>query len=126
MATGTKIGLILAGILGLVGCFLPLVDLQGHAVSFWDLHEHQLLSTLIVLAGYALGAAMGVASLVRAPMQKWQAQLAFAGFAVAGIKFARHFYNVFGELSVGGILMLVAAGLGLVCGGIAIAKPESA
>ncbi len=126
MQTSLKIALVVTGIVGLVACFLPLVEVAGKSVSFWDFHEQQLFNTLIVIAGYGLGAAMGGMSLAKPPIQSWQSQLALAGFALAGIKFVRSFWDALSNLAVGGMLMLGCAVVGLIAAGVLMAKPETA
>jgi hypothetical protein len=74
-----KFGVLLSGVAGLVGCFLPFAP-AGQ--SLWDLHVEQMFVTLLVLGGFALAILVAVIAIARPPILRWQALLAMVGFVV--------------------------------------------
>jgi hypothetical protein len=93
-------------VIGLVGCFLPLVG--GHAVSLFDLHRVTWGAWLIVAAFAAPALAAwrgtpGVAALV-----------ALAGFGYLGLRLGPHSADLVLRAGIGGKLIGVAVVGGLI------------
>ena len=74
-----KYGVLLSGLAGLVGCFLPFAPAGA---TLWSLHDKQMVPTVLVLVGFALATLVAVMAIVRAPILRWQALVAMVGFVV--------------------------------------------
>ena len=48
--------------------------------------EHDMVTTLFIVGGFAVAALMGLLALFKPPFESWQATAALAGFVVVGIK----------------------------------------
>lgn len=118
-----KFGLIVCGVLGVIGAFLPMVKMGSASISLWDLKGLPGGSgqVYLTLAGFVLGIAMGAAAL-KGPLKRWQSGVAAAGFALSTVKLR----GSFGDGAIGAKLMFLAAIVGLVVAIVTIVKPEKA
>lgn len=120
-----KVMILAFGILGIVSMFIPT---QG----FTLFSLFKLLGTgqlVIMLLAFGLPAAMGGLALSKPPIQKWQAGVALAGFALASYKLEvwKIFKDFGGLFKVVPMLLIVVAAIGgLVVSILALAKPETA
>jgi len=121
-----KIGVLAAGLIGLIGCFLPFVSESGISMSFWGMKALMGGQTYLVMAGFVVGLVMGAMAMAKAPMQRWQAIVALVGFAFVVFKFRGGFLDLITHGAIGAKLMGLAAIAGLVLSGLCIAKPEEA
>lgn len=117
-----KLGVLIFGAVGLLGCFLPLASEQGLSMSLWDMHSLAMGQTLMVLLGFALPLVMGVLAL-KGSMQRWQAIVSIAGFAFVIFKFRGGFIDLITHGAIGAKLMGIAAIVGLVSAIVCVAKP---
>lgn len=114
--------ILLFGVLGLVGMFLP----NGPLPSVFSLFmEASKLDLLLLLAGFALPAAAAAGALNKPAA--WQALVALAGFALVCIKMhiwelAPHVLDV----PLGLKLITVGAAGGLIASIVGLVKPENA
>ena len=120
-----KLGVLLCGVVGLIGCFLPMMSGEGISVSLWDAHSADMGGVLMVLIGFGLGAAMG-AMAMKAGMQRWQAIVALLGFALVLVKLRSGFFDMIAHGAIGAKLMGLAALAGAVLSALCVAKPEQA
>lgn len=95
--------LILAfGVLGLVGCFLPLVP----GLSWFDMrHLDQGWTVWLVVAAFALPAYVGA---TRSESDRTAAIVALSCFGYLGYKFGTGVFDLVFHASIGGIMMGVA------------------
>src|SRR5262245_40476483 len=100
-----KRGIALFGLIGLIGCFLPL----GLGISWFDLRELDSVVYLVMLA-YAVPTVVGLTATSK--LGVWAAAGAFGYIAV---KFGLDSFTLFTHASIGGIMM----GVGLVGGVVA-------
>lgn len=108
-------------VFGAAGLALTLVELDAVRASFAQAPLH----TILVLAGWALPAALGFVAIVRPPLRPWQASASLAGFAVVAIR--TKIWSAlpsFGDASTGGQLQVVALLGGLAASLIAVVGPE--
>jgi hypothetical protein len=120
-----KLGVLLCGLVGLLGCFLPMVSEGGMSVKFWDMHSVDMAQTMMVLIGYGAGLVMGVLAM-KGGIQRWQAIVALVGFGFVVFKMRDGFMHLLTDGAIGAKLMWIGAVGGLVCAIIAIAKPAPA
>jgi hypothetical protein len=120
-----KFGVLASGLIGLIACFLPLASGEGMSISFWDMHNVDMAQTMMVMAGYGLGLAMGAMAAAKPPMLRWQAIVALLGFAFVVFKFRGGFLDLITHGAIGAKLMGLAAIAGLVFSGLCLAKPEA-
>jgi hypothetical protein len=136
-----KFGLLGLGLLGLIGCFLPMVSEGPLSFSFWKLPDllKEMGATdtgrshvIITMAGFGAAALAGLIAVVKPPMQRWQGVLALIGFALvlvklrAGIMPGSSFLDLLKHGAIGAKLMCVAPILGIVVAILSLAKPETA
>lgn len=115
-----KIGVLLFGVLGIVGAFLPFVSMGDQSMSLWDARALDAGQVYLTMGSFAVAAVMGAIAMASS-MQRWQAIVATLAFALAVVK---NRSNMDG--AIGAKLMLVAAAVGLVLAIITIVKPEKA
>ena len=120
-----KFGVLACGVLGLLGCFLPMASGEGMSISFWDVHTVAMFDFLQVAIGYGLGIVMG-AMAAKGVMLRWQAIVATVGFALVVVKFRGGFIDLITHGAIGAKLMGIAAIAGLVFSVLCLAKPEQA
>jgi hypothetical protein len=111
-----KLGVVICGVLGVVGLAMTGID---------RMMEADKLSTIVMLAAYALPIVMGAIAFVRPPFQAWQAGVSLAGFALAAYKLRIwEVIRAFGEAPTGFKLMTFGAGIGVILTIVAVMKPE--
>ena len=109
-----KYGVLAGGILGIIGCFLPLIG----GISLMAAISLVPAQVLLVAAGYIIGTVLGVVGLI-GKFNRVFAIICTAGFALSTIKTLDAIQG-----QIGGKLLFVGAILGLVCSVIMIIKPE--
>jgi hypothetical protein len=100
-----KYGVLLSGLAGLVGCFLPLAS---GGPSLWDVHNADATGTFIVLGCFAVGALMGIIAVLKAPILRWQGLIALIAFVVVIIKMRSGFIDMIKEGGIGAKLIGIA------------------
>jgi hypothetical protein len=115
-----KFGVVVCGLLGLVGCFLPLQK----GLSFFDTRYFDAASFYIIAAAYAAAMAMGVMGILQG-MQRWMATIAIVAFAVVVLRMRAELIDLL-KAGIGGKLMGVGAIAGLVFAILTTVKPEPA
>jgi hypothetical protein len=122
-----KYGVLVCGLVGLIGCFLPLVSEGGLSFSVWDLHSANMGQTILTMLGYIVGIGMGVLGL-KAGLARWQAVVAAVGFALALLKIRSGggLFDMLTHGAIGGKLMWLAAVVGLVSAIVSAVKPAPA
>jgi len=111
-----KLGVVICGVLGIVGLAMTGIDLMMEADK---------LSTIVMLAAYALPIVMGAVALVKPPFAAWQAGVSLAGFALAAYKLRIwELIQAFGDTPTGFKLMALGAGIGVILTIVAVMKPE--
>lgn len=119
-----KFGVLVCGVLGLVGIFLPMVSMGEISVSVWDAHSTDMGQVILMLVAFGLPAVMGLLGMKG--MLRWQAIVAVLGFALAVVKLRHGFFDLIVHGAIGGKLMALGALVGLVCAVLVAAKPEQA
>jgi hypothetical protein len=122
-----KFGVLACGLLGIIGCFLPMQHFGDKSISFWDFK--QLMGSgqiFMVMGGYAAGLVMGILAAAKPPMLRWQGIVAIVGFAFVVFKMRDGFMKMITDMAIGGKLMAIAALAGLVFSVLCVAKPETA
>jgi hypothetical protein len=120
-----KFGVLACGLLGLIGCFLPMISAEGLSMSFFDLRKIDAAQTFMVMGGYAVALAMGAMGAAKG-MQRWQSIVAIVGFAFVVFKFRGGFIDLITHGAIGAKLMGIGAVAGLVFAILTAAKPEPA
>ena len=116
-----KYGVLAAGLLGLVGVFLPL----SRDLSWWQRREGpDTVGVFFVIGAFALALGMGALGLSRG-LQRWIALVALICFAFVILKFRLAFFELFTS-QAGGLLIGVAAAAGFACTALAAWRPEPA
>lgn len=118
-----KLGVLVCGAIGLIGCFLPLVSAEGLSFSFWDGHSADMAQTMMVMIGFAVPLVMGIMGLKG--MLRWQAIVAIVGFAFVLFKFRGGTIDIITHGAIGGKLMGIGAIAGLVFSILAVLKPPA-
>jgi hypothetical protein len=122
-----KFGIALLGVVGVIGCFLPAIGEPGKQYSLYDLRVIDEVHAYLMIAGLALAAIMGGLAIARPPLERWQAGIALAGFALTAIKF--RFWDGlqhFGEYALGGQLVLIVPLLGIAIAAIGAFRAQEA
>lgn len=120
-----KFGVLACGLLGLVGCFLPMISEGGLSFTFFDMRKADAAQTFMVMGGYAVGLAMGAMGAAKG-MQRWQGIVAALGFVFVVFKFRGGFLDLITHGAIGAKLMGIAAVAGLVFSILTVVKPEPA
>lgn len=116
-----KYGILGLGVLGLLGCFLPMVSERGMSVSFFGMRPLIGSSQVfLTMGGFVLAAVMGGMGLKH--LLKWQAGAAAAGFALVLFKLRDGITDLLKHGAIGAKLMVVAAIAGLVVSILAAVK----
>jgi hypothetical protein len=111
-----KLGVVICGVLGIVGLAMTGIDLMMEADK---------LSTIVMLAAYALPIVMGAIAFVRPPFHAWQSGVSLAGFALAAYKLRIwEVISAFSEAPNGFKLMTFGAGIGVILTIVAVMMPE--
>jgi hypothetical protein len=121
-----KLGVFLGGVVGLVGCFLPIGGEGDASYSLWDTHTGDLAAVVMVLVGFAMPIALGALAIAKPPFMRWQALGALVALALVAIKIRAFlpfdvFTNALGWKLIGGGLYL-----GLLASAVGVARPEQA
>jgi hypothetical protein len=123
-----KVAVLLFGILGLVGVFLPQAELAGHPITFWDTasNEGAGIHVYLVVAAYAVGALVAVVAIVAPPMQRWHSLVALVCFVFVLVKFRYVLpFHIFKQ-AIGSKLLGVAAYGGALVSALSLVQPEKA
>lgn len=116
-----KYGVLAAGLLGLVGAFLPL----SRDLSWWARRDGaDATGVCFVIGAFVVALGMGALSLAQG-LQRWIALVALIGFAFVILKFRIAFLDLF-TAQAGGLLIGLGAAAGLVCAALAAWRPEPA
>ena len=113
-----KFGVIVCGLLGLVGSFLPLTT----GVTFFDTRLFDAANVYIILAGFAAALAMGVLGVAKG-MERWMAIIAIVGFAMIVLRMRTEMIEML-KAGMGAKLMGIGAIAGLVFAILATVRPE--
>lgn len=126
-----KFGILLCGLVGLAGVFLPLHSAGEHSYSLWYSHSASATEgggfhVYLVMGGYALALVMGVLAVTAPPMQRWHAFVALIGFGLVLVKMRQGLPVDIFKQEIGGKLMGAASYLGALVSVLALANPETA
>jgi hypothetical protein len=111
-----KLGVVICGVLGVVG--LVMADIER-------MMEADKVTTVVMVAAYAVPIVMALIALVRPPFQAWQAGVSLACFALATWKLrVWELIKDLGSAPSGFQLMAIGAVVGVVLTVIAVMKPE--
>ncbi len=123
-----KFGVLVCGLLGLIGCFLPMVSFGGESISFFKMRELPGGSSQVfmTMAGFVAALVMGAMSAAKPPMQRWQGIVSIVGFAWVMFKLRDGFMKFITDGAIGAKLMGISAIAGLVFAILCVAKPEQA
>ena len=113
-----KLGIVVCGLLGLVGCFLPLTD----ELSFFGMRAFDAANVYIILAGFAVATAMGALGVAKG-MQQWMGIIAIVGFAMIVLRMRGDMIDLL-KAGIGAKLMAIGAIAGLLFAIGASVKPE--
>jgi hypothetical protein len=116
-----KYGVVISGLAGLIGCFLPLGDL---GVSFWSLRGGSPGDSYAIMLGYLVGFIVPAIAVAKPPMLRWQALVAITAFAFVLIKMRELLETFLVDGGVGAKLMVVAPILGILFSIGSLAKPK--
>ena len=113
-----KLGVAVCGLLGVIGCFLPMV--QG--ISFFDTRAFDGGHVYITLAAFGAALAMGAMGMKNG-MQRWMSVIAIVGFSVVILRMRGEMIELM-KAGIGGKLMGIAALAGLALAILTTVKPE--
>lgn len=113
-----KFGVVACGLLGLIGCFLPLMA----GLSFYDTRHFDAANFYITAAGYGSALVMGALGISKG-MQRWMSVIAIVGFSIVVLRMRGEVLDLL-KSGVGGKLMGVAALAGLAFAVLTTIKPE--
>ena len=113
-----KLGVVVCGLLGVVGCFLPMVQ----NISFFDTRAFDAGHVYITLGGFGAALAMGALGYSKG-MQRWMSVIAIVGFSVVILRMRGEILELM-KAGIGGKLMGVAALAGLALAILTTVKPE--
>jgi hypothetical protein len=116
-----KFGILVFGLLGLIGAFLPFVEFAGKSISLWDLKEADAGQVYLTMGAFLVPLVIGALAVAKGPAMRWHGIVAAAGFALAVVKNRENM-----EGAIGAKLMLISAVVGLVVAIMVAAKPEKA
>jgi hypothetical protein len=118
-----KVLILVFGVLGVIGLFVP-----QHGFTLFSFLKMAGMGYLVpILGGFVVAAVMGGMALSKPPMQKWQAGVALAGFAAAGVRMK--IWEAFKDLgglfkSIPMLLIFVGVVGGLIVAGLALTKDD--
>jgi peptidoglycan/LPS O-acetylase OafA/YrhL len=113
-----KFGVVACGLVGLIGCFLPLVA----GVSFYDTRHFDAPHFYMTAGGYGAALAMGVLAISKG-MQRWMSVIAIIAFSLVILRMRGELVELL-NAGLGGKLMSVAALAGLALAILTTVKPE--
>ena len=120
-----KFGVLLCGLLGLIGCFLPFISFGDASISLFKAREADAANTFIVMGGFAAGMVMGALGAAKG-MQRWQSIVAIVGFALIVVKLRTGFLDLLKHGAIGAKLIAICGVAGLVFAILTAVKPEPA
>lgn len=113
-----KFGVVVCGLMGLAGCFLPMVT----GVSLFDTRHFDPTNFYVIAAGYGL--AVGVSAIgIAKGMQRWMSVLAIVGFSLVLLRMRGEVVELL-KAGIGAKLMGTAALAGLALAILTTVKPE--
>jgi hypothetical protein len=130
-----KFGVLACGLTGLVGSFMPFLNLRTEAVGFFDLRGTPggTSYVLMIMAGYVAALIVGAMAATKPPILRWQSIVAIVGFAWAGFKlndgmggYGGGFIELITDGEIGAKVMAISAVAGLAFAILCIVKPEPA
>lgn len=113
-----KLGVVVCGVIGLVGCFLPMVS----GVSFFDMRAIAPAHVFVTMGGFATALVMGALGIAKG-MARWISVIAIVGFGVVVLKMRGEVLDML-KAGIGAKLMGIAAYAGLVFAILSTVKPE--
>ena len=119
-----KFGVLVCGLFGVVGCFLPISAGEGVSFSFVDYRKADAGYFYTIVAGFVAGLVMGALGASKR-MDRWMSVVAVAGFGVIVAKMRGQLLDML-KLGVGAKLMAVAAVGGVIFSILTIVTPEPA
>lgn len=121
-----KFGVLVCGLLGAIGVFLPMVSEGGFSMSLWDARQAPGggAQVFMVLLSFVAAAAMGGMGVAKG-LQRWMSIVATIAFAFVLFKFRDGLFDLF-KGAIGAKLMGVGAWGGLIVSVLTIVKPEPA
>ena len=121
-----KYALLMCGLAGAAGCFLPFIPGETASYSFWGLRFLQgNIEVFLVVAAYGATALVGLAAIVHPPMTRFHALLALGGYGWIIYKIRGRIDQELFAKAIGGKLMAVALVAGLLVCLAALVKPDS-
>lgn len=119
-----KFGVLVCGLLGALGVFLPMVSEQSISISFWQMRGFPGggAQVFLVLISFLAAAAMGGMAVAKG-MQRWMSIVATVAFAFVLFKFRDGLFDMF-KGAIGAKLMGVGMWAGLIVSVLTLVKPE--
>ena len=114
-----KRSIALFGLVGLVGCFLPLIA----GVSFFELRNLEWLPVILMISAFAVPLIVGLQS---GPSSAPAALAGLVGFGYVAVKFGTGLWDLTIHAQIGGKMMAIAAVCGLISSGLALAEKKRA
>ena len=113
-----KLGVAACGLVGIIGCFLPMVS----GISFFDTRAFDASHVYITLAAFGAALVMGALGIQKG-MQRWMSVIAIVGFSVVILRMRGEIVELM-KAGIGGKLMGAAALAGLALAILTTVKPE--
>jgi hypothetical protein len=113
-----KFGVVVCGLVGLVGCFLPMIG----SFSFFDARHHDAAHFYIVAIGFGSAALMGAMGFANG-MRRWMSVIAIVAFSVVLLRMRGEVVELL-KAGIGAKLMGSAALAGLALAILTTVKPE--
>lgn len=117
-----KFGVLVCGLVGLIGCFLPFISFGDQSISLFDARKADAANTFIVMGGFAAALAMGAMGVAKG-MQRWMSIVALIGFGLIVVKMRGGTFDML-KMAIGAKMIAIGALAGLVFSILTIAKPE--
>jgi hypothetical protein len=116
-----KLGVVAAGLVGVIGAFLPLTN----GLSWWARRDGpDGAGVFFVIGAFVVGLGMGALGIAQG-LQRWIALVALIGFTFVILKFRLGFFDLFTS-QVGGQMIGVGAAAGVLLTALAAWRPEPA
>jgi hypothetical protein len=119
-----KVGVLVSGLLGIVGCFLPLSSAGGP--SLWALRSMTPGLAMMVISAFLVAAIVGAVGMARPPMLRWQGILAILGFGFVLAKLREVITTFITDGAIGARMIGIGAVVGLVLAVLCTVKAEPA
>src|SRR5438045_360916 len=97
-----KLGILMFGLAGLVGAFLPSSG-GNMSTSFFHLRAAFPTEVYLTVGGFALATLLALIAMAKPPLQRWQAGIALIGFALHFYLYRTHLGNFIKGLTEGPI-----------------------